>query len=209
MTKGRQERKSTVLDAPVEKTPRSKFWCCCSLVDTLTRESEMMSLGEINVLTEPGAEKFLDLFYLPDETNPRKLSGDDRQRLMRLYAHFDRDQHQHISERDVRIGLSQLGNPPTVDEAKRMIAQLDLGRGRGSDGFVDFEEFALGLLHRRCLLYKALYDGHKLTGKPTRVDEESDQNERARLRKVAKQDAADPRARLSAVISAQTGRRVV
>ena len=58
--------------------------------------------------------------------------------------------------RDLRVGLSRLGNAPSENEAKRMIAQLDLARGARGDGSVDFEEFCLGLLHRRCDLFLAM-----------------------------------------------------
>ena len=84
-----------------------------------------------------------------------------------------------------------------------MIAQLDLSRGRSGDGQVDFEEFCLGLLHRRCDLYLAPYepDKKKCNGTPVTASD---------LDKIQSKDkggsAADSRKRLSAVISAYTGR---
>ena len=118
-----------------------------------SKEDDAELLSEIDVTTEEGLERFLERFELPDCHNPRDLTGDDRQRLLRLFDFFDLDKERHISKRELRIGLSALGQPPTDSDAKRMIAQLDLSRGRSGDGQVDFEEFCLGLLHRRCDLY--------------------------------------------------------
>lgn len=159
----------------------------------------------LDVLTEEGSDQFDDAFYLPAETNPRQLKEEDRLRLLRLFGRFDRDGNNRVSQREIRIGLTEFGNPPTKAEADQIISQLDLKRGGASDGFVDFEEFALGLLHRRCLLYKALYERHALSGTPASVDEPMDTAERTALSKL--RNKSDARAHLSAVISAQTGRR--
>jgi hypothetical protein len=122
-----------------------------------------------------------------------------------LFDFFDLDKERHISKRELRIGLSALGQPPTDGDAKRMISQLDLSRGRSGDGQVDFEEFCLGLLHRRCDLYLALYepDKKKCTGTPVTA---SDLDKTRSKDKGGKETAADSRKRLSAVISAYTGR---
>jgi hypothetical protein len=87
-----------------------------------------------------------------------------------------------------------------------MITQLDLSRGGRKNGAVDFEEFCIGLLHRRCDLYLALYAQKRLSGVPVEpedlaADEEPDAT-------AAAKGAAglDSRQRLSAVISAYTGR---
>ncbi|KAJ8604713.1 hypothetical protein CTAYLR_006555 [Chrysophaeum taylorii] len=196
-------RSVVLLGTPRAEKPKRRCslcaWTCCAG----RSGAELLASGEIDVLSD----EFADMFALPEETNPRKLSTEDRRRLLELFGHFDRDGNNHISEHELRVGLSSLGNPPSVSEAQRMITQLDLGRGGRSDGFVDFEEFLIGLLHRRCLLYKAMYEGHKLTGKPTSADEALNSRDKEDLARLKRLDALDPRARLTAVLSAQTGRR--
>ena len=120
-----------------------------------------------------------------------------------MFDFFDLDKERHISKRELRIGLSALGQPPTDSDAKRMISQLDLSRGRSGDGQVDFEEFCLGLLHRRCDLYLALYEPDKKTCRGTPVTASDLDKIRSKDNKAT---AADSRKRLSAVISAYTGR---
>ena len=170
-----------------------------------SKEDDAELLNEIDVTTEEGSERFLERFELPDCHNPRDLTGDDRQRLLRLFDFFDLDKELHISKRELRIGLSALGQPPTDSDAKRMISQLDLSRGRSGDGQVDFEEFCLGLLHRRCDLYLALYEPDKKRCNGTPVTA-SDLDKIRSKDKGGKETAADSRKRLSAVISAYTGR---
>ena len=169
-----------------------------------SREDDAELLREVDVTTDEGLERFLERFELPDCTNPRDLSGDDRQRLLRLFDFFDLDKERHISQQELRIGLSALGQPPSEAEAKRMVQQLDLSRGRRGDGQVDFEEFCLGLLHRRCDLYLALYEPDKkpCRGTPVRA---CDLDKRVAPTAGA-ETTADSRKRLSAVISAHTGR---
>ena len=69
---------------------------------------------------------------------------------------------------------------------------------------MDFEEFCLGLLHRRCDLYLALYelDKKRCAGTPVTASD----LDKIQSKDKGKASAADSRKRLSAVISAYTGR---
>lgn len=207
--------------AAARSRSRSSSWrrrhgCCQTVARALvtagwlspTAEDDVALLhsGDIDILTETGFELFLERFELPEEHNPRNLDGAGRQRLLRLFDHFDVDGSRAISHKELRVGLSRLHNAPTDAEAKKMITQLDLSRGGRKNGAVDFEEFCIGLLHRRCDLYLALYAQKRLTGVPVEpedlaADEEPDAT-------AAAKGAAglDSRQRLSAVISAYTGR---
>ena len=166
----------------------------------------LLNGGDVDVLTEDGLATFLDRFDLPEARAPRDLDGAGRQRLLRLFDHFDGNGSRQISARELRIGLSRLHNAPTQAEAERMIAQLDLGRGRKANGAVDFEEFAMGLLARRCDLYRALYAQHRLSGvavEPGDLEDDGADDARTTAKAAA---TLDSRRRLSAVISAYTGR---
>ena len=167
----------------------------------------LLHSGEIDILTESGFETFLERFDLPEVHNPRDLDGAGRQRLLRLFEHFDVDGSRCISHRELRVGLSRLHNPPTDGEARKMITQLDLSRGGRKNGAVDFEEFCIGLLHRRCDLYLALYGQKRLKGVCVEPEDLEKEPERpASAEADAGRAAVDSRQRLSAVISAYTGR---
>ena len=75
-----------------------------------SKEDDAELLNEIDVTTEEGLERFFESSNCRTVTTPRDLTGDDRQRLLRLFDFFDLDKERHISKRELRIGLSALGS---------------------------------------------------------------------------------------------------
>jgi len=161
-------------------------------------------LQDVDVLTNSGSETLGDVFEPP--ASRTKLSAEQRNRMLALFKHFDHDDNDFISEREIRIGLTKLGNPPTIAEAKKMVNQLDLSHGHGRDGYIDFEEFLTGIIHRRCLLFQALYCQHKLTGKPTSANEIAPNAEKLGISKATDEQEHDPRARLKQLIAKNTNK---
>ena len=88
-----------------------------------SKEDDAELLSEIDVTTEEGLERFLERFELPDCHNPRDLTGDDRQRLLRLFDFFDLDKERHISKRELRIGLSALARR-IAEALRRLLSEL-------------------------------------------------------------------------------------
>ncbi|KAJ1462741.1 hypothetical protein M885DRAFT_557527 [Pelagophyceae sp. CCMP2097] len=164
--------------------------------------------ADLDVLTEAGSAAFARRYPLPEETVVRHFDASDRLRMKRLFALFGAGESERISKRDVSETLRGLGNPPSADEAGRMISQLDTAKHGPKDGAIDFEEFCVGLVHRRCLLYQALYNRHQLSGDDLDGDETKLPPSPA-APTAAPFAAPGPRQKLSVVLDKATKRRTL
>lgn len=90
---------------------------------------------------------------------PYEMSATEKIDMEQLFALFDVDGSGRITHTELRGGMVKMGFCCAEAEARAMVDQLDLARGKkgGADGELDFKEFVRGVLNADSLLRTRLY----------------------------------------------------
>eukprot|EP00937_MAST-01D_sp_MAST-1D-sp2_P007296 g7296.t1 len=88
---------------------------------------------------------------------PYEMTPEEKSNMQVLFGLFDVDNSGKLTAVEIRNGLQRMGRAPTMDACEAMVQQLDLARGRQSDGELDFKEFVRGILNKDSDLSKVLY----------------------------------------------------
>ena len=90
---------------------------------------------------------------------PYEMSATEKIDMEQLFSLFDADGSGRITHAELRAGMVKMGFCCAEAEARAMVDQLDLARGKkgGADGELDFKEFVRGVLNADSLLRTRLY----------------------------------------------------